>query len=54
VCKTEKSAEVLLQDYNDVLLVTYLSSLTKACNVSNEVSEKFNTAFEKHNRHRPF
>ena len=54
VCKTEESADVLLQEYNDVLLVTYLSSLTKTCNVANEVVEKFNTAFEKHHRHRPF
>jgi len=44
----------LLQDYNDVLLVAYLSSLTKTANESNELVEKFNTVFEKHRRHRPF
>jgi len=46
--------EKLLQDYNDVLLVTYLASLTKAANESNELVEKFNTVHEKHRRHRPF
>lgn len=54
VCKTEDSQEQLLQDYNDVLLATYLSSVTKSCDDSNELVEKFNTVHEKHHRHRPF
>jgi len=56
VCKTEESPQALLTEYNDVLLVTYLASLSKTCNTSNEVVEKFNTAYEKQqrDRHRPF
>lgn len=57
VCKTEESQEALLQEYNDVLLVSYLSSITKTGNASNELVEKFNTVHEKHHsmhRHRPF
>jgi len=54
VCKTEESQEALLQEYNDVLLVAYLASITKTGNIANEVVEKFNTVHEKHHRHRPF
>jgi len=49
-----QSKQKMLTDYNDVLLVAYLSSLTKTANESNELVEKFNTVFEKHRRHRPF
>merc|ERR1711907_191026 len=54
---SEESKELLMQNYNDMLLVTYLASLTKTANEANEVAEKFNTAYEKHRRnhsHRAF
>eukprot|EP01111_Echinosteliopsis_oligospora_P012919 TRINITY_DN4506_c0_g1_i1.p1 TRINITY_DN4506_c0_g1~~TRINITY_DN4506_c0_g1_i1.p1 ORF type:complete len:313 (-),score=102.33 TRINITY_DN4506_c0_g1_i1:64-1002(-) len=39
-----------LKEYNDVLLVTYLASITKGTSNINELVDKFNTAFERHSR----
>lgn len=56
VCKTEQSAEALLQDYNDVLLVTLLSTLTKSNNETEAVVEKIGQVVDRssHRSHRPF
>jgi len=43
----------LLSEYNDALLVTYLSAITKSTNLVNEVVDKFNTAFSSQSRRRP-
>merc|ERR1711924_523602 len=43
---SEESKELLMQNYNDMPLVTYLASLTKTANEANEVVEKFNMAYE--------
>jgi len=39
-----------LKQYNDVLLVTYLGSITKATGMLNDVVDKYNIAFEKSRR----
>jgi len=45
--------EDFLSEYNDALLVTYLSAITKSTNLVNEVVEKFNTTFSNQSRRRP-
>ena len=35
-----------IKEYNDTLLLTYLSSLTKATNIANELVDKFNVTFD--------
>lgn len=35
-----------MNEYNDTLLLTYLSSLTKATNIANELVDKFNVTFD--------
>jgi len=39
-----------LKEYNDVLLVTYLASITKGTSTINELVDKFNITFERHGR----
>jgi COP9 signalosome complex subunit 6 len=46
--------EDFLKEYNDVLLVTYLASITKGTATVNEVVDKFNVAFERHSRRRGY
>jgi COP9 signalosome complex subunit 6 len=41
-----------LQDYNDTMLVSYLSSITQGTGVVNEVIDKFQAAYDKHTRRR--
>lgn len=40
-------SEDFLNEYNDALLLTYLSSVTKGCNVVNDIVEKFNLTFSR-------
>jgi len=44
---SSKFRQELLHEYNDVLLVTYLASLTKSVNLTNEIVEKFNIGYDK-------
>jgi COP9 signalosome complex subunit 6 len=46
--------EDFLKEYNDVLLVTYLSSITKGTSNINELVEKYNTTYERHTRRRGY
>jgi len=43
-----------LREYNDGLLVTYLASVTKGCNIINEVVDKYNLTYDKHSRRARF
>jgi len=45
--------EDLFSEYNDALLVTYLSSITKSTQLVNEVVDKFNLTFTNPSRRRP-
>mmetsp|Transcript_10797 Transcript_10797/g.25800 ORF Transcript_10797/g.25800 Transcript_10797/m.25800 type:complete len:189 (-) Transcript_10797:202-768(-) len=47
-----KFTEDFLSDYNDTLLVSYLSSITQGTGVVNDVVDKFQTAYDKHTRRR--
>lgn len=40
------------QEYNDTLLSTYLSTITKGVHTLNEIVDKFNMAYEKPSRRR--
>jgi len=46
--------EDFLKEYNDVLLVTYLASITRGTSSINEVVDKFNAAFERQGRRRGY
>lgn len=46
--------EDFLKEYNDVLLVTYLASITKGTSTINELVEKYNTTYERHTRRRGY
>jgi len=43
-----------LNEYNDTLLSTYLSSITKASNAINELVDKFNVTYDRNSRRRGF
>jgi len=43
-----------LNEYNDTLLSTYLSSITKASNALNELIDKFNVTYDRNTRRRGF
>jgi len=43
-----------LNEYNDTLLSTYLSSITKASNALNELIDKFNVTYDRNSRRRGF
>jgi len=47
---TPKFKEEFLNEYNDALLVTYLSSITKGASVVNDLVERYNTAYDRHAR----
>jgi len=47
---TPSFKEEFLNEYNDALLVTYLSSITKGASVINELVERYNTAYDRHSR----
>eukprot|EP01088_Endostelium_zonatum_P014081 TRINITY_DN294_c0_g3_i1.p1 TRINITY_DN294_c0_g3~~TRINITY_DN294_c0_g3_i1.p1 ORF type:complete len:313 (-),score=78.97 TRINITY_DN294_c0_g3_i1:79-1017(-) len=47
---TPKFKEEFLNEYNDALLVTYLSSITKGANVMNDLVDRYNLAYDKQNR----
>jgi len=51
---SEKFKEDFLTEYNDALLITYLSSITKTSNAINEMIEKFNITFDGHTRRRGY
>jgi len=51
---TEQFKNDFINEYNDALLITYLSSITKGTNATNELIEKFNGTFDRHSsRRRP-
>jgi len=41
-----------LNEYNDALLITYLASITKGTNATNDLIDKFNATYERHSRRR--
>jgi len=43
-----------INEYNDALIVTYLSAITKGSNSTNELIDKFNLSYDKHSRRRGF
>jgi len=47
-------SEDFLKEYNDVLLVTYLASITKGTSAINELVEKYNITYERHTRRRGY
>jgi len=47
---TPKFKEEFLNEYNDALLVTYLSSITKGANIMNDLVERYNVAYDKQNK----
>jgi len=46
--------EDFLKEYNDVLLVTYLASITKGSSTINELVDKFNATYERQSRRRGY
>jgi len=50
---TEQFKHDFINEYNDALLITYLATITKGTNATNELIEKFNATYEKHGRRRP-
>jgi len=42
---SQEFSEDFLNEYNDALLLTYLSSVTKGCNVVNDIVDKFNLTY---------
>jgi len=48
--KTHESSSDYVNNLNEVLLVVYLTSITKRTNILNEVVEKYNTSFERKGR----
>jgi len=51
---TEAFREDFVKEYNDVLLVTYLASITKGTSTINELVDKFNVTYERHGRRRGY
>lgn len=48
VLNTEKFNEQFFDQCNDVLLMSYLATITKGCNISNELISKFNLIYDRH------
>mmetsp|Transcript_1171 Transcript_1171/g.1338 ORF Transcript_1171/g.1338 Transcript_1171/m.1338 type:complete len:334 (+) Transcript_1171:23-1024(+) len=51
------SAEIgqdFVNEYSDALLVTYLASMTNTSNTLNELIDKFNVTYDRHNRRRGY
>lgn len=48
--ESEKFQDDFLMEYSDTLLVTYLAMLTNCSSTTNELVEKFNTAYDRHSR----
>jgi COP9 signalosome complex subunit 6 len=46
--------EDFIKEYNDVLLVTYLAGITRGTSATNELVDKYNTAFERQGRRRGY
>jgi len=44
--------EEFFNEYNDALLVTYLSTITKGTSVLNDLVDRYNTAYDRHGRRR--
>jgi len=51
---TEAFKEDFLNEYNDALLVTYLSSITKGASIINDMVDRYNTAYDRQGRRRGF
>ena len=49
---TPKFADESMRDFNNTVLVAYLGCITKGIGMVNDVVEKFNLAYDKHNRRR--
>ncbi|KAM2613931.1 hypothetical protein TB2_028607 [Malus domestica] len=45
-----KFQDDFLMEYNDTLLITYLAVLTNCSSTTNELVDKFNTAYDRHSR----
>jgi len=50
---TQSFKQDFLNEYNDALLITYLASITKGTNTTNELIDKFNSTYDRHSRRRP-
>jgi len=46
--------EEFINEYNDALLVTYLASITKGTSITNDLVDRYNTAYDRHSRRRGF
>jgi len=51
---TNAFKEEFFNEYNDALLVTYLSTITKGTSVLNDLVDRYNTAYDRHGRRRGF
>jgi COP9 signalosome complex subunit 6 len=51
---TDAFKEDFLNEYNDALLVTYLSSITKGASIINDMVDRYNTAYDRQGRRRGF
>ncbi|EGG16754.1 hypothetical protein DFA_07732 [Cavenderia fasciculata] len=51
---SEEFSNTFLQEYNDVLLVTYLASITKNSAVLNESIDRYLVSHERQGKRRPF
>jgi len=49
---TEAFKEDFFNEYNDALLVTYLSSITKGASMINDMVDRYNTAYDRQGRGR--
>jgi len=51
---TQQFQQEFINEYNDALLIAYLSTMTKGANTVNEMIDKFNVTFERSSRRRGF
>jgi len=51
---TAQFQQEFINEYNDALLVTYLSTMTKGANGVNEMIDKFNVSYDRSSRRRGF
>jgi len=51
---TDAFKEDFLNEYNDALLVTYLSTITKGASIINDMVDRYNTAYDRQGRRRGF
>eukprot|EP01118_Nematostelium_gracile_P003167 TRINITY_DN135_c0_g1_i1.p1 TRINITY_DN135_c0_g1~~TRINITY_DN135_c0_g1_i1.p1 ORF type:complete len:311 (-),score=85.11 TRINITY_DN135_c0_g1_i1:84-1016(-) len=51
---TKEFQQQFINEYNDALLITYLSAMTKGANGINEMIDKYNVTYDKSSRRRGF